>query len=51
MQAGFLEWHIGLLKRRIEKLEIEKKAQDLKVAKARSIFEECEEYSDVQGKP
>jgi hypothetical protein len=24
IRAGFLEWHIGLLKRRIEKMEIEK---------------------------
>jgi hypothetical protein len=34
MQAKFLEWHIGLLKRRMEKIEIEKEAQDLKVAEA-----------------
>jgi hypothetical protein len=48
MRAEFLEWHIGLLKR---KMEIEKEAQDLKVAKARSTFKECEEYDHVQGKP
>jgi hypothetical protein len=24
IRAGFLEWHIGLLKRRVEKMEIEK---------------------------
>jgi uncharacterized membrane protein YkoI len=47
----FLEWHIYLLKRRMEKMEIEKEAQDLKVAKARSTCEECEEYDHVQGKP
>jgi hypothetical protein len=51
MRAEFLEWHIGLLKRRMEKMEIEKEAQDLKVAEARSTFEECEEYVHVQGKP
>jgi hypothetical protein len=34
MQAEFLEWHIGLLKRRMEKMEIEREAQDLKAAKA-----------------
>jgi hypothetical protein len=49
MQAEFLEWHIGLLMRRMEKKE--KEAQDLKVAKARSTCEECEEYDHVQGKP
>jgi hypothetical protein len=51
MRAEFLEWHIGLLKKRIEKMEIEKEAQDLKAAKARSTCEECEEYDHVQGKP
>jgi hypothetical protein len=30
IRAGFLEWHIGLLKRRMEKMEIEKEAQHLK---------------------
>jgi hypothetical protein len=47
MRAGFLEWHISLLMRRMEKME----AQDLKAAKVRSTCEECEEYSHVQGKP
>jgi hypothetical protein len=51
MRAEFLEWHIGLLKRRMENMEIEKEAQDLKVTEARSTFEECEEYDHVQGKP
>jgi uncharacterized membrane protein YkoI len=50
MRAEFLEWHIGLLKRRMDKMEIEKEAQDLKVAEARSTFEDCEEYDHVQGK-
>jgi hypothetical protein len=51
IRAEFLEWHIGLLKRRMEKMEIEREAQDLKVTKARSTCEECEEYDHVQGKP
>jgi hypothetical protein len=51
MQAEFLEWHIGLLKRRMEKMEIEKEAQHLKATKARCTCEECEEYDHVQGKP
>jgi hypothetical protein len=51
IRAGFLEWHIGLLKRRMEKMEIEKEAQHLKAAKAISTCEECEEYDHVQGKP
>jgi hypothetical protein len=51
MRAEFLEWHIGLLKRRMEKMEIEREAQDLKDAEARSTCEECEEYVHVQGKP
>jgi hypothetical protein len=42
IRGGFLEWHIGLLKRMMEKMEIEKEAQDLQVAKARSTCEECE---------
>jgi hypothetical protein len=50
MRAEFLEWHIGLLKR-MEKMEIETEAQDLKVAEARSTCEKCEEYNHVQGKP
>jgi hypothetical protein len=51
IRVGFLEWHIGLLKRRMEKMEIEKEAQHLKVNKARSTCKECEEYDHVQGKP
>jgi hypothetical protein len=51
IRAGFLEWHIGLLKRRMEKMEIEKDAQHLKAAKAISTCKECEEYDHVQGKP
>jgi hypothetical protein len=49
IRAGFLERHIGLHKRRMEKMEIEKEAQYLKAAKARSTCEECEEYGHVQG--
>jgi hypothetical protein len=51
IRAGFLEWHIGLLKRRMEKMEIENEAQHLKATEARSTCEECEEYDHVQGKP
>jgi hypothetical protein len=40
IRAGFLEWQIGLLKRRMEKMEIEKEAQHLKAAKARSTCED-----------
>jgi hypothetical protein len=40
IQAEFLEWHIGLLKRRMEKMEIEKEAQHLKAAEARSTCKE-----------
>jgi hypothetical protein len=36
IRAEFLEWHIGILKRRIEKTEIENEAQDLRAAEARS---------------
>jgi hypothetical protein len=50
-RAEFLEWHIGLLKRRMENIEIEKEAQDLKAVEARSTCEECVEYDHVQGKP
>jgi hypothetical protein len=39
IRAEFLEWHISLLKRRMEKMEIEREAQDLKAAKARSTCE------------
>jgi hypothetical protein len=42
IRAEFLEWHIGLLKRRMEKMEIEREAQYLKATKARSTCEECE---------
>jgi hypothetical protein len=42
MQVEFLEWHISLLKRRMEKMEIEREAQDLKATEARSTCEECE---------
>jgi hypothetical protein len=51
MRAEFLEWHIGLLKRRMDKMKIEKEAQDLKAVEARSTCEECEEYDHVLGKP
>jgi hypothetical protein len=51
IRAGFLEWHIGLLKRRMEKMETEIEAQHLKDTEARSTCEECEEYDHVQGKP
>jgi hypothetical protein len=51
IRVEFLEWHIGLLKRRMEKMAIEREAQDLKAAEARSTCEECEEYDHVQGKP
>jgi hypothetical protein len=36
---------------RMEKMDIEREAQDLKAAEARSTFTECEEYGHVQGKP
>jgi ribosomal protein S9 len=48
IRAEFLEWHIGLLKRRMEKMEIVKEAQHLKAAEARSTCKECEEYGHVQ---
>jgi hypothetical protein len=51
MRAEFLEWHIDFLKRRMEKMEIESEAQDLKATEERSTCEECEEYGHVQGKP
>jgi hypothetical protein len=35
----------------MEKMEIEKEAQYLNAAEARSICEECVEYDHVQGKP
>jgi hypothetical protein len=49
MRAKFLEWHIDLLKRWMEKMEIEKEAQHLKAAEARSTCEKCKEYGHVQG--
>jgi hypothetical protein len=49
IRAGFLEWHIGLLKRRVEKMEIEKKSEHLKAAEERSTCKECVEYDHVQG--
>jgi hypothetical protein len=36
------------IKRRMEKMEIEKKAQHLKAAKARSTCKDCEEHNHVQ---
>jgi hypothetical protein len=36
------------IKRRTEKMEIEKEAQHLKAAKARSICKDCEEHDHVQ---
>jgi hypothetical protein len=51
IRARFLEWHIGLLKRRMEKMEIDKEAQHLKASEARSTCKECEEYDHVQGIP
>jgi hypothetical protein len=51
IRAEFLERHIGLLKRRMEKMEIEREALDLKAAETRSTCEDCEEYDHVQGKP
>jgi hypothetical protein len=51
MPVEFLDWHINFLKRRMEKMEKEKEAQDLKAAEARSTCEECEEHDHVQGKP
>jgi hypothetical protein len=51
MRAEFLEWHIDFLKRRMEKMDIFREAQDLKVVEARSTGKECEEYGYVQGKP
>jgi hypothetical protein len=39
------------VKRRMEKMEIEKEAQHLKAAEARFTCKECEEYGHVQSKP
>jgi hypothetical protein len=35
----------------MEKMEIEKEAQHLKAAEARSTCKECDEYNHIQGKP
>jgi hypothetical protein len=51
MRAEFLEWHIDFLKRRMEKMDIGREAQDLKPLESRSTCEEYEEYDHVQGKP
>jgi hypothetical protein len=51
MRTEFFKWHINFLKRRMEKMGIEREAQDLKAVEARSTCEECEEYVHVQGKP
>jgi hypothetical protein len=48
MRDEFLEWHIDFLMKRMEKMDMEKEAQDLKVVEARSTFKECEEYDHVQ---
>jgi hypothetical protein len=48
IRAKFLEWNIALLMRRMEKMEIEKEAQDLTAVEARSTCEKCEEYDHVQ---
>jgi hypothetical protein len=50
MQVEFLEWHTDFLKRRMEKMEVEREARDLKASEARSTCEEREEYDHVQGK-
>jgi hypothetical protein len=47
--ADILEGKIDSLMRRLEKMQMEKGAQDLKAAKAWSTCEECEEYNHVQG--
>jgi hypothetical protein len=51
MRAEFLECHIDFLMRRMEKMDIEREAQDLKAAMVRSTCEECEEYDHVQCTP
>jgi hypothetical protein len=38
------------IKRRMEKMEIEKETQHLKAAEARSTCKECEEYDHVKGR-
>jgi hypothetical protein len=49
IRAGFLEWHTGSLKRRMEKMEMEKEAQHLKAAKARSTCEVFIKMLDASG--
>jgi hypothetical protein len=49
MRAELLEGKIDSLMRRLEKMEIEREARDLKAAKARSTCEECGEYDHVHG--
>jgi hypothetical protein len=51
IRARFLERHISLLKRRMEKMDIEKEAQHLKAVEARSTCKECEVYDHVQATP
>jgi hypothetical protein len=46
-EKDILECKIDSLMRRLEKMEIEKEAQDLKAAEARSTCEECREYGHV----
>jgi hypothetical protein len=46
-KEDILEGKIDSLMRRLEKMEIEKEAQDVKAAEARSICEECGEYGHV----
>jgi hypothetical protein len=49
VEENILEGKIDSLMRRLEKMEIEKKAaQDLKAAEARSTCEECGEYGHVR---
>jgi hypothetical protein len=48
MRAKFFEWYINFLKRRMEKMKIERETKDLKASKARSTCEEFEEYARVQ---
>jgi hypothetical protein len=50
IRDGLLEWYIGLLNRRMEKMEMEKEAQHLKTAEARFTCKECVEHDHVQGR-
>jgi hypothetical protein len=36
MRAEFVQWQIDFLKRRMEQMEIEREAEDLKAAEAKS---------------